>query len=99
MINGYSNITNQRNPVGADNIRPRDLYHSTDTHPANYILNSGELTPQSRLTPSQLPYRGTQIDSAANPNLPISQKCIFDNIYLVTHQCKNKKTYPTENRG
>ncbi len=44
-INGYRNIINQRNRVGADIIRPQDLHHSIDTPPANHI-------------PSRLPYKG-----------------------------------------
>lgn len=40
-INGYRNIINLHNRVGANIIRPRNLYRSTGTHPANpNLLNS-----------------------------------------------------------
>ena len=37
-INGYRNIINLHNRVGANIIRPRNLYRSTGTHPANLNL-------------------------------------------------------------
>ena len=52
--------------------------------------------PQSQLTPSRLLLQGRLIDSATNPNLPISQRYILNNTSLATHQYKAKN--PTQRK-
>ena len=59
MINGYHNITNRHNHVGTDIIRPWDLYYSTGMHPANHIMNVGELPPSVSAYAEPAPIAGS----------------------------------------
>ena len=57
-INGYCNIINQHNRVGANIIRPRDLYHSTGTRSANHVPSAGETNPSVSAYAEPAPLQG-----------------------------------------